>query len=178
MAPPVVISPFSRSAEAVIPLGDGLPLTCRIASGPEELAIHMRIREQIFVVEQKFFQGTEQDSHDRDPSTVHVLGLYGSVAGGAVRLYPLEEPGRWKGDRLAVLPDFRNLLMGAKLVRFAVRTAGERGGEIMIAHVQPQNVRFFRHLGWHPEGELVEFHGHPHQLMAIPLQRSDGLAWT
>lgn len=170
MAPPVVISPFSRSAEALNPLGDGLPLTCLIASGPEELDIHMRIREQIFVVEQKFFVETERDDHDDDPATLHILGLCGSVAGGAVRVYPLAEPGRWKGDRLAVLPEFRNVLMGAKLVRFAVRTAGELGGEVMIAHVQPQNVRFFRHLGWHREGELVEFHGHPHQLMAIPLQ--------
>ncbi|MEX2552705.1 MAG: MSMEG_0567/Sll0786 family nitrogen starvation N-acetyltransferase [Actinomycetota bacterium] len=170
MVPPVAISPFSRSAEALPSHGNGLPLTCRIISGPEELAIHMQIREQIFVTEQKFFEGSERDEHDDDPSTIHVLGLHGSVAGGAVRLYPLEEPGRWKGDRLAVLPDFRKL-MGAKLVRFAVQTAGERGGDLMIAHVQPQNVVFFRYLGWHPEGDLVEFHGHPHQMMAIPLPR-------
>jgi putative N-acetyltransferase (TIGR04045 family) len=173
MGPPVVISPFSKSAEALPSLGDGLPLTCRIASGPEELAIHMQIRDKIFVTEQRFFAESDRDEHDDDPSTVHVLGLYGSVAGGAVRLYPLEEPGRWKGDRLAVLPDFRKL-MGAKLVRFAVKTAGERGGDLMIAHVQPQNVVFFRYLGWHPEGDLVAFQGHPHQMMAIPLQRPDG----
>lgn len=169
MVPPVAISPFSRSAEALPFNGNGLPLTCRAISGPEELAIHMQIREQIFVTEQKFFEVSERDEHDDDPSTIHVLGLYGSVAGGAVRLYPLEEPGYWKGDRLAVLPDFRKL-MGARLVRFAVQTAGERGGDIMIAHVQPQNVVFFRYLGWHPEGDLMEFHGHPHQMMAIPLQ--------
>jgi putative N-acetyltransferase (TIGR04045 family) len=173
MGPPVVISPFSKSAEALPSLGDGLPLTCRIAYGPEELAIHMQIRDKIFVTEQRFFAESDRDEHDDDPSTVHVLGLYGSVAGGAVRLYPLEEPGRWKGDRLAVLPDFRKL-MGAKLVRFAVKTAGERGGDLMIAHVQPQNVVFFRYLGWHPEGDLVAFQGHPHQMMAIPLQRPDG----
>lgn len=174
MVPPVAISPFSKSAEALPSHGNGLPLTCRITSGPEELAIHMQIREQIFVTEQKFFEVSDHDAHDDDPSTVHVLGLHGWVAGGAVRLYPLEEPGIWKGDRLAVMPDFRKLAMGADLVRFAVRTAGERGGDLMIAHVQPQNVRFFRYLGWRREGELMEFQGHPHQMMAIPLQRPDG----
>jgi putative N-acetyltransferase (TIGR04045 family) len=173
MGPPVAISPFSKSAELVPSHEDRHLLTCRITSGPEELAIHMQIREQIFVTEQNFFEGSDHDAHDEDPSTIHVLGLYGSLAGGAVRLYPLEEPGRWKGDRLAVMPDFRKLAMGADLVRFAVRTAGERGGELMIAHVQPQNVRFFRYLGWHREGELMEFHGHPHQMMAISLQRSN-----
>lgn len=172
MGLPAVISPFSRAADAVLALGPGLPVTCGIASGPEELCIHLQIRQRIFVEEQRFFEGTDLDGHDDDPSTIHVLGLCGSVAGGAVRLYPLPEPGRWKGDRLAVLPEFRKLWMGAELVRFAVRTAGEQGGHLMIAHIQPQNVRFFRHLGWNPVGESVEFHGHPHQMMAIPLQQS------
>jgi putative N-acetyltransferase (TIGR04045 family) len=173
MVPAVVISPFSKHAEALLSHGDGHSLTCRVASSPEELAIHMEIRDQIFVAEQQFFRETDRDDHDTNPSTIHVLGLYGPVAGGAVRLYPLEESGLWKGDRLAVLPHFRKL-MGAKLVRFAVHIAGERGGDLMIAHVQPQNVRFFMHLGWHPEGELMEFHAHPHQLMAIPLQGANG----
>jgi putative N-acetyltransferase (TIGR04045 family) len=169
MVPPVVVSPFSRSAEALPSHRDGLGLSCKAASSPEELAIHMEIRHRIFVAEQAFFESTDHDDHDDDPRTVHALGLLGSVAGGAVRLYPLEQPGFWKGDRLAVLPEFRKLL-GAKLVRFAVKTAGERGGDVMIAHIQPQNVMFFKFLGWHPEGDLVEFQGHLHQKMAIPLQ--------
>jgi putative N-acetyltransferase (TIGR04045 family) len=145
-------------------------VSCRIASTPDEVAIHMQIRRQIFVAEQRFFDQTDQDRYDHDPSTVHVLGVHGSVAGGAVRLYPLDQPGYWKGDRLAVLAQFRKVMMGAALVRFAVKTAGERGGDFMIAHVQPQNVRFFRHLGWSPVGDVIEFHGHPHQKMIIPLK--------
>lgn len=171
MDPTGVISPFSTSAESSPPRANGQALTCRIATEPEELAIHMRIRNQIFVVEQQFFERSDRDACDDEPSTIHVLGLHGSVAGGAVRLYPLQEAGLWKGDRLAVLPGFRKL-MGAKLVRFAVRTAGDRGGDLMIAHVQPQNVSFFRYLGWSTEGDPVRFHGHPHQKMAIPLSPS------
>jgi hypothetical protein len=34
-------------------------------------------------------------------------------------------------------------------------------------------VVFFRYLGWHPEGDLVEFSGRPHQKMAIPLSAPD-----
>jgi putative N-acetyltransferase (TIGR04045 family) len=91
------------------------------------------------------------------------------VAGGAVRLYPLDDVGEWKGDRLAVLPEFRKHGLGAPLVRFAVRTAGELGGRRMIAHIQPPNVRFFERLGWERVGEPMVYVGHPHQLMAIGL---------
>lgn len=120
--------------------------------------------------EQGFFEGTDRDSRDEDPATLHVLGLCGPVAGGAVRLYPLEEPGRWKGDRLAVLPAFRRRGLGGPLVRFAVRAAAERAGRIMVAHIQPKNVPFFRRLGWYTVGEPAPYVGRPHQLMAIHLR--------
>jgi putative N-acetyltransferase (TIGR04045 family) len=134
---------------------------------PEDLATHHRIREAVFVHEQGFFAGSDRDEHDEDAATVKVLATFGPLAGGAVRLYPLEEPGLWKGDRLAVLPAFRPRNLGAHLVRFAVRTAGERGGDLMVAHVQLRNVAFFRRLGWHPVGDPVEYVGRTHQQMAI-----------
>jgi putative N-acetyltransferase (TIGR04045 family) len=159
------------SAEAELDR-EGLAVRCLASSTEEEVEVHHGIRHAVFVQEQGFFEGTDLDDHDADPGTVKVLALYGSVAGGAVRLYPLDEPGLWKGDRLAVLPTFRPRGLGAHLVRFAVRTAGERGGELMIAHVQPRNVTFFRKLGWHTVGEPVEYVGHAHQQMAIELAPS------
>ena len=80
-------------------------------------------------------------------------------------------PGRrWQGDRLAVLPEFRSYGLGAPLVRYAVRTAGERGGLVMAAHIQIPNVVFFRRLGWHLDGEVETYAGLPHQPMAIDLR--------
>lgn len=169
MSRAAVISPFSRSAEEEA-LARDLPLSCRAAATPEELAIHFAIRVAVFVEEQGFFEGTDRDAHDEEPGTIHVVGICGRVAGGAVRLYPLEEPGVWKGDRLAVLPPFRRRGLGAPLVRFAVRTAGELGGRVMLAHIQPQNVGFFERLGWHRVGEVAPFVGRIHQQMAIDLQ--------
>ena len=165
-----VISPFSRSAEKE-GLTRDLPRSCLTATTPDERAIHFAIREAVFVEEQGFFDGSDHDTRDDDPSTIHVLALCGRVAGGAVRLYPLEEPGLWKGDRLAVLPDFRRRALGAPLVRYAVRTAGEAGGRRMIAHIQPRNVLFFERLGWQPVGEPGAFVGRIHQQMAIELHK-------
>ena len=60
------------------------------------------------------------------------------------------------------------------LVRFAVRTAGEHGGRLMVARVQVRNVQFFERLGWHCDGDPGPMLGVTHQPMAIALSRSRG----
>ena len=143
---------------------------CRVAYDRAELTAHFALRRQVFVVEQRIFEADDRDAHDDDPRTVHVVGMVGDELGGAVRLYPLDPSAElWKGDRLAVLPEHRACHLGARLVRFAVATAGERGGRRMIAQIQLANVRFFEHLGWRAEGAPAPFQGIDHQLMAIGL---------
>jgi putative N-acetyltransferase (TIGR04045 family) len=183
----LALSPFRHPGEAFAAVQLGLHVACRAARDPEELSLHHEIRRLVFAEEQGLFDGSDRDDHDGDPATVHILGLCGDVAGGAVRCYPLTErmvnvsngdgaldavdpgPGLWKGDRLAVLPSFRHNGLGAPLVRFAVRTAAEVGGRTMIAHIQPSNVGFFEHLGWYTVGRPVSYVGRPHQTMAIDL---------
>ena len=143
-------------------------ILCRPVAGPDEAAVHHRIRHEVFVLEQEVFAVSDGDAHDGSPSTVKVLAWAGGEAGGAVRLYPLE-PGIWQGDRLAVLAPFRAWNLGAALVRFAVDTAAALGGVEMVAHVQTGNVRFFERLGWRRRGEPEPYVGLPHQLMAIDL---------
>jgi putative N-acetyltransferase (TIGR04045 family) len=139
----------------------------RIADGAAELAAHFAVRHAIFVVAQCLFED-DRDEHDEDSATVHVVACAGDEVVGTVRLYPLGG-GLWKGDRLAVLPGARALRLGGELVRFAVRTAGERGGTRMVAQVQVTNVRFFEHLGWERDGEPGLYRGVMHQPMAIAL---------
>jgi putative N-acetyltransferase (TIGR04045 family) len=161
-------------------------LACRLVDGPDELAAHHAVRHQVFVVDQRLFVGNDRDERDLELDTLHVVGIdhdavvgagHGAVVGaghgavvGAVRLYPLVN-GFWQGDRLAVLPAARVRHLGALLVRFAVATAGERGGHTMVARIQLPNVRFFEHLGWHADGPPGPYHGVMHQPMAIPLNR-------
>ena len=47
------------------------------------------------------------------------------------------------------------------------RTAGERGGDAMVAQIQLPNVRFFEQLGWRADGAPARYHGVMHQPMAI-----------
>ena len=153
-------------------------ILCRPAAGADEVAVHHRIRHEVFVLEQEVFAASDVDAHDASAATIKVLAFAGDEPGGAVRLYPLE-PGVWQGDRLAVLAPFRAWNLGGPLVRFAVDTAAALGGAEMVAHVQAANVRFFERLGWRRRGEPEVYVGLPHQLMAIdltaPLRRSRGV---
>ena len=137
----------------------------------DDLGAHLRVRHQVFVEEQGVMVLTDVDRWDRDEHVVHVLAAQGDCIGGAVRLYPLDAEGRWKGDRLAVLPAFRASWVGAHLVRFAVVTAAAAGGTVMEASVQLPNVRFFEWLRWRRSGEPFLYYGLPHQLMLFDLAR-------
>lgn len=144
-------------------------IACWRAATPSALSWHLRIRHRIFVEEQRVIPFTDVDDWDSDPDTVHVLAGRGSVAVGTVRLYRTDAAGRWKGDRLAVLPGHRAGIVGMKLVRFAVWTAAAAGGEVMDAFVQLQNVSFFERLGWEHNGAPVPYFGLVHQPMTFRL---------
>ncbi len=156
-------------APAPAPAGAAAGLVCRVARGREELAGHFAVRRAVFVELQGLFACDDRDGHDLDPATLHAVGLADGAVAGAVRLYPLGSEGRWKGDRLAVLPGSRQHRLGADLVRFAVATAGARGGDVMEAQIQLPNVAFFLRLGWRTDGAVADMLGVPHQPMAIAL---------
>jgi len=142
---------------------------CRLARSRAELDEHFAVRRAVFVVEQRLFEGEDRDARDGDGVTLHAMGGAGDAVAGAGRLYPLDGGELWKGDRLAVLPALRHGLLGAELVRFAVRTAGELGGRRMVAMIQLPNVRFFETLGWRGSGPVAHYHGVRHQPMQIAL---------
>jgi len=167
--PDVAHSPSSsETARADDVLGRPARWSCRVVSSRAELAEHLRIRRSVFVTEQGLFTEDDQDVHDAEPDTVHVLGFRSGTPVGTVRLYPLDG-GLWRGDRLAVRSEHRQSGIGAPLVRLAVATAGARGGARMHAVVQTANVDFFTALGWRAEGAVHAYLGVPHQTMSIAL---------
>lgn len=155
--------------EAGLGAGGAPSTACRLVRGAGELERHWAIRRAVFVDEQRLFAGDDRDTRDDDPATLHAIGLAGGEIGGTVRLYPLDGDGLWQGDRLAVLPALRRGLLGGELVRFAVRTAGRRGGRRMVAMIQLSNVAFFEALGWRRAGPRRRYHAVVHQPMEIAL---------
>jgi putative N-acetyltransferase (TIGR04045 family) len=160
----------STTSESSSPPETRDAIACRLAASEQELAAHHALRLRVFVDEQAIFAGDDADERDAAATTLHVVGIAAGRVCGVVRLYPLDREGRrWKGDRLAVARECRATHLGAELVRFAVRTAGELGGSEMVAHIQLANVEFFEHLGWRRVGRPAPFHGVEHQLMRIAL---------
>jgi len=151
---------------------------CRRVRSANERADHLAIRHRIFVDEQAVFRESDVDCHDRDNSTIALLGYSDGIVAGTVRLFVLDPAaGRWQGDRLAVLPPYRTLGVGGPLVRCAVATAAALGGRTMSAHIQPANIRFFQRLGWVSVGKTEIYAGLAHQPMSIVLPgQSEALA--
>ena len=143
----------------------------------EDLASHYAIRHHVFVSEQGVLLFTDVDRWDGHEDVVHVLAARGGRCAGTVRLYPLDDDGRWRGDRLAVLKQHRATAIGAQLVRFATATAAAKGGDVMEASVQLANVNFFRRLGWTCDGESYPYLGLPHQPMLFDLSKAPPLTW-
>jgi len=151
-------------------MSDAAHSELRAAQTAGEVQQAATIRHRVFVEEQQLFAGSDRDQHDEDPQTIHLIALVDGQVAGTVRIYPLGEPGAWLGDRLAVDGPFRVLQLGASLVRLAVRTAGGLGGDIMRAHIQLPNVKFFERLGWHTSGTTEDYLGTPHQPMSMDLR--------
>ncbi|MEQ9619494.1 MAG: GNAT family N-acetyltransferase [Deltaproteobacteria bacterium] len=144
----------------------------KIAEDDKELEDYFRLRHDVFVKEQKIFSETDIDKYDTDPfhKVINIISVdqpNGKVI-GAVRCYR-KEGDTWVGGRLSVARGYRNGRVGAGLVRFAVQTMKSGSCKKFLAYVQPQNVRFFKRLGWTPIGEAETYQGFPHQLMEADL---------
>ena len=136
-----------------------------------ELLGHHRLREEFFCRQQKIFERSDRDRVDAEAiPLVAVTLLHGDAdeVVGAVRIHE-EASGLWWGSRLCVTPAIRgDVGLGTMLIRFAVGTANAEGCSRFLAHVQAQNVRLFRRIGWHVLDELT-LHGRPHALMEAQL---------
>ena len=140
----------------------------KIAETARELEEYFRLRNEVFVQEQKIFPETDVDQYDRD--AVHIVAIDKSTGKvvGVVRCYKKEEDS-WFGGRLGAAPAYRNGQVGSSLVRLAVKTAKSNGCKKFLAYIQPQNVKFFERLDWKTVGEPVIYQGLSHQLMEADL---------
>jgi len=142
-------------------------LICHPARDRSDFDRVFEIRHNVFVKEQMLFQESDRDEDD-SKSTFLVAKMDGRVV-GTVRVFPVNQNGRWIGGRLAIQEPFRHSGAGELLVREAVRCVKKQGCQHFTAHIQAENVPFFLRLGWKSIGPLEDFHGRPHQLMEADL---------
>lgn len=138
---------------------------CKLVETEEELKKADSIRHEIFVKEQKLFLKSDRDEFDSN--AIHIIALLHGEVIGTVRVYEREE-NVWFGSRLAVLKPFRGRA-GKVLIEKAKETVKKRKAKKFMAYVQLPNVPFFRRHRWKSVGDVIDYHGIPHQLMEIQL---------
>ena len=130
----------------------------------EELYALLRVRSEIFVVEQ---QCIYLDLDGKDNAALHVLAWKGSELCGYCRVF---RPGDYFEEasigRVAVPTEFRGHGYGARLMEFTIEAIHREIGPCPIAiSAQAYLQRFYEALGFKAEGELYKEDGIPHLRM-------------
>ncbi len=141
-----------------------------------ERAESARLRRDVFCTEQRIFAHDDRDAIDETALAIvavdYVMGMAHRVV-GTVRVHAAGA-NVWYGSRLAIDARYRNVYgLGSGLVHRAVSTAIARGCATFLAHVQRENVPFFRRLAWDALDDLM-LHGRPHVLMRADLDAYGG----
>ena len=138
---------------------------CKLVETEEELEKAYSVRHEIFVKEQELFAGSDRDEFDSQ--AIHIIALLHGEVIGTVRVYEREE-NVWFGSRLAVLKPFRGRA-GRALIEKAKEVVKKKKARRFMAYVQLPNIPFFRRHRWKSVGDVIDYHGTPHQLMETQL---------
>ncbi len=138
---------------------------CKLVETEDELGKAYSVRHEIFVKEQELFAGSDRDEFDSQ--AIHIIALLHGEVIGTVRVYEREE-NVWFGSRLAVLKPFRGRA-GRALIEKAKEVVKKKKAKRFMAYVQLPNIPFFRRHHWKSAGDIMDYHGMPHQLMETQL---------
>ncbi len=144
-------------------------LTCHSARSLQEKSSALAIRKEVFVDEQGLFKDSDVDAHDAH--SIHLVAKMDGAIVGTVRVFPTGENGHWIGGRLAVSKPHRVFRVGAALVKEAMKRVKREGCNEFTAHIQDNNIGFFKRLGWKPVGPRETYCDRPHQRMQADLNR-------
>ena len=125
-----------------------------------------RVREQVFINEQKVPVALEWDANDAVSRHVVAYDTTG-VAVGTGRLLPDGHIGR-----MAVLPEWRGKGVGRALLERLLESAQIAGQQHLVLHAQTQAEEFYRRLGFAQTGAPFMEAGIPHVLMQRSLDKA------
>lgn len=127
----------------------------RIADWQQDNADLRRIRERVFVQEQRVPPEQEWDS--QDAVAIHFLAVNDDFAMGTARLLPDGSIGR-----VSVLKEWRGLGIGDSLIKAAIAQAEQRGQREQRLTAQTHAAQFYERLGFEAiSDEFIEA-GIPH----------------
>lgn len=138
-------------------------INVRRAEWEQDRDLLRRIREQVFIEEQKVPKELEWD--DADEEALHFLAEdHRGTAVGTARLSANGQIGR-----MAVLAERRGFGIGQALLDAAIEAAQADGRYSVFLHAQTQAQDFYAKAGFHVVGETFEEAGIPHIQMEMAL---------
>ena len=133
-------------------------LEVRTALWPQDQDAIRRIREEVFVKEQKVPLELEWDG--RDPDCMHVLAVAGTEFVGTGRMTTAGHIGR-----MAVREPWRRQGAGSAMLRALLTMARQRGLAEVHLNAQTGAVPFYLRHGFQAEGDVFLDAGIPHRHM-------------
>ncbi|WP_437735675.1 GNAT family N-acetyltransferase [Sorangium sp. So ce1335] len=121
----------------------------------------LRLRHEVFVVEQAVPADIEVDELDAEAQHYVVLG--GDEVVATMRIVPYEDA--LKVGRVAVRKDLRGAGLGRRLLEEAIRIAAAQGARALVLNAQVAAAPFYRKLGFVEEGPIFDEAGIPHTRM-------------
>lgn len=132
-----------------------------------ELYQLLQLRAEVFVVEQNC---PYLDMDDKDQKSFHVLGYDQGKLVACTRLVPQgvsyeQEPSI---GRVVTHPSVRKLGYGKLLMEYSIKETKERfNANVIVIGAQQYLDRFYRELGFIPEGEMYLEDNIPHRTMRL-----------
>ncbi|WP_202882243.1 GNAT family N-acetyltransferase [Candidatus Manganitrophus noduliformans] len=142
--------------------------TVRIAEKQEDFFRLIRLREEVFVIEQGVPLEIELD--DADDRAIHFVAILGGEVIGTARLVVKGKTGQRKSGkigRMAVRKDWRGKGVGTALIDFIKKTFGKKKRVGLYLHAQESALSFYEALGFTAEGERFYEAGIPHRKMVL-----------
>ena len=141
-------------------------ITVKIVDSELEKNDCVRIRTQVFVLEQGVDPNHEID--DYDDKCVHAIALIGSEPVGTGRLIKLSSSKAQIG-RMAVLHECRRLQIGTQILKKLEKHAHEMQITTLILHAQLYVRNFYENNGYTATGEVFLDENISHVLMTKQL---------
>lgn len=123
----------------------------------------LSVRIAVFVHEQGYSEGSEQD--EQDANYLHVIGRQDGQAVCTARLY--EEEGAWHIGRVAVLQQWRGKGIGLLLMQEVLRKGREKGAVCFVLNAQADKYHFYEQAGFSLTGNKMLDEGQPHVEMRM-----------
>jgi len=138
-------------------------ITIRAANTTRDMAECLRIREQVFIVEQRVPPDMERDEHDSD--ALHFIALADGRPVATARVVLRDNGASAKIGRVAVCRSHRGFGIG-KLLMAAIESAPDltRVRHFML-DAQTHALQFYLRLGYEAYGEEFMDAGIPHRHM-------------